>query len=64
MPGLPMLLKVLVPILTSYLKAFASQVVFEYVLDQLIEAGVKSTKTEWDDKLLERIREERKRQAK
>ncbi len=40
----------------ALLRKLATQALFEYLIIAIAEAGVKSTKTEWDDKLLEEIK--------
>ena len=47
---------ILLSMLLTLLRKIATQAMFEYLLLAIAEAGVKSTKTDWDDKLLEEIK--------
>lgn len=49
--------KVLASMLSSYIAKLATKEFFDYVLWEVIEAGVKSTKTTVDDKWAEKIKE-------
>lgn len=55
------IIQLLISSLTSFLvkllTSFASEKVFAYAMFKILRAGVKSTKTEWDDELLNKIEE-------
>ena len=56
------ILQLLTPIVMSYLRAFAAKEVIDYVLDSVLQAAVDSTKTNYDNDLLDLVRKHREKQ--